>query len=560
MLERQLRIGSGLVMACFVTLHLLNHALGVVSLDVMDDMRRPLSAWWRSYPGTLLLYGAFLTHFALALVSVYRRRSLAMPVWEAAQALLGLLFVVLVAKHATAARGLDTLLGLEVGYEYVLTAIWLDDRSVWQQPLLLLAAWLHLCVGLHFWLRLRSWYPRVLPSLFALALLVPALSLAGYVAAGLDVLDRVAADPRFTDRLFEGFRAADPQRRALLLAGENIVLALVGICLGTVLLARVVRDLAARRSTWRVRIGADRQISGSRGQTLLEALRVARVPHASVCGGRARCTTCRVRVGDGIAQLDPPGEEEARALERIGAAANVRLACQLRPRAALAVTALLAPDASAADARRTGGVAGREQVVTVLFIDLRGSTRLGETRLPYDVLFLLNRFFTEMSAALVESNGHYAQFNGDGLMALYGLDGDVTRGCRDALRGAARMSARLQHLNQSLVEELPAALRIGIGVHCGEAIVGTMGPPSSPILSAIGDNVNIAARLESHTKQLDCTLVISESVATSAGLELEGLRREEAEVRGRNGRIGVYAVQDPESLLPRLPDTTATAR
>ena len=420
-LERRLRIASGLVLATFVVLHLLNHSLGVISVDAMEAMRQPLSAVWRSLPGTVLLYGAVGLHFTLALVSLYRRRTLRMPAWEAAQLLLGLLFVLLVAKHASAARGLYSLLDLNVGYDYVLAVIWLDGRSVWQQPLLLLVAWLHLAVGLHFWLRVRPWYARAASWLFALAVLLPTLALAGYVAAGLDMLQRVA-DPVFRRELFSGFRAADPARRELLLAGENIVTAVFAFLLSATLAARWLRRLRARRGAWRLALPGRPPVDGVAGQTVLEALRAARVPHASVCGGRARCTTCRVRVGQGSTQLAAPGDSEARALARIAAAANVRLACQLRPQVDLAITPLLAPTATAADARG-GGVAGREQVVTVLFVDLRGSTRLGETRLPYDVLFVLNRFFTEMSAALQDSRGHYAQFNGDGLMALYGLDG-----------------------------------------------------------------------------------------------------------------------------------------
>ena len=138
--------------------------------------------------------------------------------------------------------------------------------------------------------------------------------------------------------------------------------------------------------------------------------------------------------------------------------------------------------------------------------------------MPYDVVFVLNRFFEEMSAALVETDGHYAQFAGDGLLALYGLRCGIGRACRDSLRGALVMHKRLERLNERLGAELSEPLRMGIGVHAGEAIVGTMGPPSSPNLSAVGDNINIAARLEQQTKALGCSLVISVTVAERAGV------------------------------------------
>src|SRR6202045_4716951 len=120
----------------------------------------------------------------------------------------------------------------------------------------------------------------------------------------------------------------------------------------------------------------------------------------------------------------------------------MRLACQIRPTADLSVMPLLAADAGAADGSVRGGLEGSERPITVVFVDLRGSTTLGEARLPYDVLFILNQFFHEMTRALVATNGHYSQFTGDGLMALYGLyANDPAAGAADAWRGAREMLA-----------------------------------------------------------------------------------------------------------------------
>ena len=120
---------------------------------------------------------------------------------------------------------------------------------------------------------------------------------------------------------------------------------------------------------------------------------------------------------------------------------------------------------------------GSERLITAVFVDLRASTTLGETRMPYDVLFILNRFFAEMTKALAKTNGHYSQFTGDGLMAIYGLDaGDPALGPVQALRGAREMLARLDQLNVQMQAELRQPLRMGIGIHYGEAIVGSMGP------------------------------------------------------------------------------------
>ena len=114
-----------------------------------------------------------------------------------------------------------------------------------------------------------------------------------------------------------------------------------------------------------------------------------------------------------------------------------------------------------------------------MFVDIRGSTALGEAKLAYDLLYILNQFFREMTKALNATNGHYSQFTGDGLMALYGLNArDPAAGAADALRGAREMLARVDQLNSRLQADLPLPMRIGIGIHFSEAIVGTMGPLS----------------------------------------------------------------------------------
>src|SRR5207237_10910050 len=155
-LERRLRLATGLVIACFVVPHFLNHSLGVVSIDAMDRVRMVLAAWWRSPAGTVLLYGALLTHFALALVSLYRRTTLRMPTWEAAQLVLGLAIPPLLIVHIVGTRFPWFLLGhTTVGYERVVGVLWSDSWAALRQSILLLIVWTHFCFGMHYWLRLQ---------------------------------------------------------------------------------------------------------------------------------------------------------------------------------------------------------------------------------------------------------------------------------------------------------------------------------------------------------------------------------------------------------------------
>jgi adenylate cyclase len=184
-----------------------------------------------------------------------------------------------------------------------------------------------------------------------------------------------------------------------------------------------------------------------------------------------------------------------------------------------------------------------------MFVDLRDSTHLAEGRLPYDVVFIMNQFFAEMHAALRATGGYYAQFRGDGLLALYGLESSLASACRAALEGAAEMQTRIVRLNQSLADELEEPLRIGIGIHAGVAIVGTMGPPDAPIYSAIGDMVNTAARLENMTKALGCVLVVSAEALRQAGTDPGSAREHQVRIRGKTERLTVYAVDDSRKLI-----------
>jgi adenylate cyclase len=413
-------------------------------------------------------------------------------------------------------------------------------------------------IGLHYWLRLRTRYRRMFPALAALAVLVPVLALLGFWGAAVELRARgelerpvVAHAPPLTAAQREEATA-----RARLEELKDAAYWTYAALLALVLSSRLVRRrLSTRRGAYRIRHSSGRVVSAPIGQSVLEALREARIPHASVCGGRARCTTCRVRVGRGAKSLPVPAPLEAEALARIHATPDVRLACQLRPDHDIQVTPLLPPHVDASEANQ--GEPGRERAVAVMFVDLRESSRLGEQRLPYDVFFILNRFFAEMEDALRATHGYYSTFNGDGFMALYGTRGELAQGCRDAMRGAIAIHERLARLNAMLAADLREPLRAGVSIHAGVAVVGTMGPPDTPILSALGDTVNVAARLEAETKRHGCMLVVSAACAHAAGIDLSGFPVHTASVRGRGEPVTYHAIDDPQALRPvveRAPD------
>lgn len=541
--ERRLRLLSGLFLAVYITQHLLNHALGLVSYDLMEGVRGLLAVWWRNPLVNALLYISLITHFVLALVTLYRRSTLRLRRWELGQMVLGLLIVPLLAGHATANWGARVLLDVEVDYYFTISGIFSNSWYVVRQMLLVLAAWLHVCIGIHFWLRLRPWYRSWVPVLYAAALLVPVLAVLASMRVSIDIgSDEITGAYGITESISA---VTEPAVTPAQLA--DIVLIVFFSLLLATMLARWLRlYLRRKRGTYRLAHSNGRTLTGMHGQTILETLRQQGIPHASVCGGRGRCTTCRVRMGRGFEHCQPPDVLEQKALSRIKAAPDIRLACQTRPTRDVHVTPLVAAGEGMASLRRPGAVQGTERSVVAMFVDLRGSTRLGETRLPYDVLFILNRFFAEMTEVLESTGGHYAQFAGDGLMALYGLDEDIAAGCRSALLGAVYMQERIDGMNENLRQELDEPLRIGIGLHCGEAIVGTMGPPSAPNYSAIGDTINAAARLEALSKEFGVTLIVSNGVIEASGLGLDGASVRQVNVRGKDQTLEVYAVDAAE--------------
>ncbi len=549
-LSRRLRLWSGLVLFAYLTTHLLNHALGIISLDAAEAGRRVFLAFWRHPIGTALLVPSLVVHVALVLRAVYQRRHLRMPRWEIIRLGLGLVMPVLLLPHIFGTRVLSDAFDVDDTYAYVVGGMWLlQPSNAVLQSVLLVIAWVHGCMGIHYWLRTKAWYPRALPILRALALLVPVLALIGFADLGREL----AADPATLSAAFAGVDPAAEEATGAW--GAWAVAGFIALIAAVFAARRLRTGWARRRGVIRLRYPADRVVEITSGTTVLEASRAAGIPHASVCGGRGRCSTCRTRVwllseADSLAE---PSADEARVLARVGAPPNVRLACQLRPTADLDVFPLLPPTAGPPEGfLRPSYSEGAEQEVAILFADLRSFTKFSEHRLPYDVVFVLNRYFAAMGEAVGRSGGHVDKFIGDGVMALFGLNSGPQQGCREALGGALAMARALDELNRVLEHDLAEPLQIGMGIHAGHAIVGEMGHGRATTLTAIGDAVNTASRLESLNKQYGSQLIVSADVAALAGVDLSRFASHEVEVRGRTTPLGIRVIADASELEPVL--------
>ena len=184
----------------------------------------------------------------------------------------------------------------------------------------------------HFWLRLRPWYRRVAPAFLSCALLLPVLGLLGFTQAGHQIDNFIERDPNWIEQLLERTKVPPrSEREPLYHLNDAIVGTYAGLLVLT-MLARVIRDISGRRKRIRINDPGDHEVYAPRGFTVLEASRFAGVAHTSICGGRVRCSTCRIRVSEGLSKQPPPSSAEQRVLQRVGAAPNVRLACQASSR------------------------------------------------------------------------------------------------------------------------------------------------------------------------------------------------------------------------------------
>jgi adenylate cyclase len=550
-LIRRLRLISGMIMFGYLVGHFVNHSLGLVSLELMEAVKHDLYVFWTGLLPTVALYGAFLVHFGLALYALWQRQTLRLDAVEATQYALGFLVPLLLAEHVVATRVSDQWLGSNFGYYRSLLTIYfhVEPMRGALQGATLVIAWVHACIGLRFWLRLRPWYEAAQPYLYAFALLLPVTALLGFFVAGMHVA-MLAEDPAWLKQTMEQFHRPPPpgvERVDELVLGLRLVFA---GSIALVLLGRVARrKWQKRHGVSRVTYPDGRFIAIARGTTVLEASRLLGVPHASVCGGRGRCSTCRIRVQAAPGALPPAAPDEIRVLRRVQASPGIRLACQVRPRGDVRVTPLLAPYALAREGfARPGYLHGGEREIAILFADMRAFTRLAETRLPYDVVFILNRYFAAMGRAVEEAGGHLDKFIGDGVMALFGIESGPAAGCREALAAARLMSERLVDLNRALEQDIDQPLRIGIGLHFGPTIVGEIGYGKAVSLTAVGDAVNTASRLETAAKEHACELVVSEALVERAGVDLSAFPRHEIAVRGREQMLAVRIVKAARDL------------
>lgn len=290
-----------------------------------------------------------------------------------------------------------------------------------------------------------------------------------------------------------------------------------------------------------------RTIEVASGTTLLRASLDNGIAHTHVCGGNAKCSTCRVLVVEGLDHCCPRNEDEARLAGRHGFGPAIRLACQTTVSGDVSLRRLVldAEDVRLVDAEQAGdvpgGSVGEERRVAILFADIRDFTAFSEAQLPYDVVHALNRYFSRVGAATARHGGRIDNFVGDGLMAIFGEAGEADP-CLDAVRAALDMLDEVAAMRPYFAGNFQFDLRVGIGIHFGEVVLGAVGFGDRRRLTAIGDAVNIASRIEGVNKEAGTSLLVSASVWERVRADVRVGKTLQVPLKGKSGTHVLYEV------------------
>ncbi|HEX9664950.1 MAG TPA: adenylate/guanylate cyclase domain-containing protein [Thermodesulfobacteriota bacterium] len=280
-------------------------------------------------------------------------------------------------------------------------------------------------------------------------------------------------------------------------------------------------------------------------KSILDASLDAGIPHTNVCGGNARCSTCRVMILDGLEYCTPRTENELILAEHLNFCPSIRLACQTKITGDVNLRRLVLDDADVeltSQLKRnlhTSSV-GEEKEVAILFADIRGFTNFAEALVPYDVVHVLNRYFLRMDQAIMRNGGYIDNYMGDGLLALFGVENNDNASLH-AVKAGLEMLEEMERLRPYLQTIYDRCWEIGIGIHYGEAVIGTIGG-SIRRTTIIGDSVNFASRIESANKELKTNLLVSERVYEMVKAKVLVNQRVKLKIKGKTGEYALYQI------------------
>ena len=281
------------------------------------------------------------------------------------------------------------------------------------------------------------------------------------------------------------------------------------------------------------------------GETILQTASRNGIPHVNACGGEGKCTTCRLLILEGIDNCSPETEQEQSLKAKAHTTDEFRLACQTTISGDVTVRRLVLnkEDIESVSERSVSGRLGETKQIAILFSDIRSFTPFSEKLTPYDVVFILNRYFNRMVKSVESNHGTVDNYIGDGMVAIFGLH-DEKNPAQFAVRAALDMCAEMDDMKPYLKTMYGQDFDIGVGIHWGEAVVGDIGAGKSKRLTAIGDAMNFASRVESANKQFQSRILISEETHNKIkdSLVIKDFMR--TNLPGIEGRVTLYEIEN----------------
>lgn len=555
---RQGRLISGVILFVYVLSHLINHSLGIISIAAMEQGRDVFLFFWRSIPGTFLLYGSLSLHFILAVLAIMTKRKFTFKKIEIFQISFGFLMPFFLIIHIFETRYAFEFLNMEDKYIMLVANYWTYAKDKFGIPglfhpiILIMFAWIHGIIGILKAFKHKSWFGNIKHYFSFFSFAVPFFAIAGYLVSGAAVItEKKFNSQKLDERAFcDNGYCTQGYSDYVRLAGE--VENWYVLIFFTMFFAFIM-SVTFRKSFASIKIEYPNKkivISGL-GATILETSQDNGIPHASICGGNARCSTCRIKVTSDLNDLPHYTEIEYDLIKKMSFSKDIRLACQLRPTKNISVIPLTPVRSTILGARDTSRIeefSGIEKELVVVFIDLRGFTSIAEKKLPYDTIYILNKYFEVAGDSIEENKGRIDKFIGDGIMAIFDRSNNINENSLDALKAATVLSTKLKDLNVVLKDELEKPLEIGIGIHKGKSVSGLVGYGKNYSETAIGDVVNVASRLESSCKDLKCQLVASKDVMIAAGLSSSLFSSAKINIKGRKGKVNVYTIRDASKI------------
>jgi adenylate cyclase len=295
----------------------------------------------------------------------------------------------------------------------------------------------------------------------------------------------------------------------------------------------------------------DKQISVGEDQTILAASLAAGIPHYHSCGGKAQCSTCRIRILEGMENLSLYTDKEIALRQKIPFPKNVRLACQCYVtgngvrvhriiRDEIDISMYIKED-TLTDLEYTG----EEKELALFFLDIRDFTSFINAYLPFDVIHIIRRLFNLFRKVIDQNNGSIIETEGDGFYATFGFETTPHQAVENATLAGFQILSEIKIFNETYVyKHFRHKFQVGIGVHTGNVIIGNIGIGVNNNLTVMGAPVNIAARLQAATKDYNNSFIISGKAFNLLSAKPSDIAAS-AKLRGIKDPIDIHLIGEP---------------